>query len=335
MKGLKKREYCLDLLKICSCLGVVAIHTLHVTKGFLNNIFAMSATVCIPMFFTVSGYLMLKSPSFSWRYALKKIITILLVCLCWEALHAAAHFVVYREVRAFVKSWAMDFFQQGLFYHFWYMGALILMYLMMPLLDRLMQHSPAAYRMCLLGLSCFNALTDLIRTLTGNRWLMTIPQSLRLHFWLFYTKLGGWIARKPQPIARLRSKLKLWHVLLMLFVVAFYVRYVGRYAYGGANLELFYGSVPVQITGFLTFVYAQGLKLSENTGNRMVYLGSLTMGIYIMHPFVLAVLNEFIPAFTESGAFMNLLFWIVTTITSAFTTMVVQKIPVINRLLKL
>lgn len=335
MKELKKREYCLDLLKVFACLGVVAIHTLHVNKGFLNMVFAMSATVCIPVFFTVSGYLMLKRPSFSRWYALKKTVTILFVCLCWEALHAAAHFAVYREVRAFVKSWAMDFFQQGLFYHFWYMGALILVYLMMPLLDRLMQRSPTAYRNVLIGLSCFNALTDLILTFTGNSWLMTIPQSLRLHFWLFYTMLGGWIARNPEPIARLRSKLKLWHVPTMLIVVAFYVRYIGRYAYGSANLELFYGSVPLQITGFLTFVYGQGLKLSENTGKRIAYLGSLTMGIYIMHPFVLAVLNKFIPAFTESGAFMNLLFWIVTTIACALATMVVQKIPVINRLLKL
>lgn len=332
---MKKREYGLDLLKVFACLGVVAIHTLHVNKGLPNMVFAMSATVCIPIFLLVGGYLMLKRPGFNWRYALKKVMTILLVCLCWETLHAAAHFVVYREVRPFVQSWALDFFQQGLFYHFWYMGALILVYLMMPLLDRLMQRSPAAYRNVLIGLGCFNAITDLILTLTGNRILMSVPQSLRLHFWLFYAMLGGWVARNPEPVAKLRSRLKLWHVLMMLLAVVFYVRYVGMYVYGGANLELFYGCFLVQFTGFLVFVYGQGLKLSENMGKRVVYLGSLTMGIYIMHPFVLAVLNKFIPAFIQGGTVMNLLFWIATSVICAIATMVVQKIPVLNRLLKL
>lgn len=335
MKEMRKREYGLDLLKVFACLGVVAIHTLNINKGPLNMIFAMSATLSIPIFLMVGGYLMLKRPGFSWRYALRKVATIMLVCLCWEILHAAAHFLVYREVREFVKSWVLDFFQQGLFYHFWYMGALIFMYLAMPLLERLMQRSSAVYRNVLIGLGCFNAVTDLILTLTGNRILMSVPQSLRLHFWLFYAMLGGWIARNPEPIAKLRSGLKLWKVLACLLITVLYVRYMGRYAYGGADLELFYGSIPVQLTGFLVFVYGQGLKLSENTGKCVVYLGSLTMGIYIMHPFVLAVLNKFVPAFTQGGAIMNLLFWIATTVICAFCTMLMQKIPVLNRLLKL
>lgn len=331
----KKREYGLDLLKFLACLGVVSIHTLNINSGLLNMVFAMSATVCIPIFLQVGGYLMLKRPGFGYRYALKKAATILLVCLCWEALHAAAHFAVYREVRAFVKSWAMDFFQQGLFYHFWYMGALVLVYLAMPLLDRLMQHSATLYRNVLIGLGCFNAVTDLILTLCGNRLLMTVPQSLRLHFWLFYAMLGGWIARNPEPIARLHSRLKLWHVLAALAVMVPYVRYVGLYAYGGADLELFYGSALVQLCGFLVFVYGQGLKLSDRAGKRIVYLGSLIMGIYIMHPFVLAVLNKFVPAFTQGSAVMNLLFWIVTTVICEIGTAVLQKIPLLNKLLKL
>lgn len=332
---MKKREYGLDLLKLLACLGVVAIHTLNINKGVLNMVFAMSAAICIPTFLLVGGYLMLKRSGFSWHYAGKKIATILLVCLAWEALHAAAHFVAYREIRPFVQSWLLDFFQKGLFYHFWYMGALMLMYLAMPLLDKLMQHSPATYRNILIGLSIFNGVTDLILMLAGSRVLMSVPQSLRLQFWLFYAMLGGWIARNPEPVAKLRSKLRLWHVLVVLGMSILYVRYLGRWAYGGADLELFYGSAVVQLCGFLVFVYGQGLKLSDHAGKRVVYLGSLTMGIYIMHPFVLAVLNKFVPAFTQGGAVMNLLFWIATTVICAIGTLILQKIPLLNRLLKL
>lgn len=168
----------------------------------------------------------------------------------------------------------------------------------------------------------------------GERYV-ALAYKYRLHFWLFYAMLGGWIARNPEPIAKLRSGLKLWKVLACLLITVLYVRYMGRYAYGGADLELFYGSILVQITGFLVFVYGQGLKLSEITGKWIVRLGSLTMGIYIMPPFVLAVLNKFVPAFTGGGAVMNLLFWLLTTAVCAVATVLVQKIPVLNRLLKL
>lgn len=60
MKEMRKREYGLDLLKVFACLAVVAAHTLNINKGLPNMVFAMSATMCIPIFLQVGGYLMLK-----------------------------------------------------------------------------------------------------------------------------------------------------------------------------------------------------------------------------------------------------------------------------------
>jgi surface polysaccharide O-acyltransferase-like enzyme len=193
-------------LKVFACLAVVAAHTLNITKGPLNMIFAMSAVICIPTFLQVGGYLMLKRPGFNWRYAGKKIVTILLVCLAWETLHAAAHFVAYREIRPFVQSWLLDFFQQGLFYHFWYMGALMLVYLYMPLADKLYRYSEKAYLAVLLLLGLVNTGLDAAALLTKNHMVEALPQSLRLHFWYFYAMLGGWIARNPQAVSALAKK---------------------------------------------------------------------------------------------------------------------------------
>lgn len=332
---MKKRELGIDLLKALASLGVVSLHTLSPEKGPVNMVIATLSTLCIPLFFMVSGYLMLKRPKLDYRYALKKAATILAVCFCWEFLHAVAYFLYYQEMRSFLKSFVLDFFQQGLFYHFWYMGGLILLYLVMPLMDRLWKTSPKAYQNVLIGLAVLNTVLDLAAIVMGTQFVLNLPQNLRLHFWLFYAMLGGWIARNPDPAATVRNRIKPWTLAAALGAMVLFLRAAGTRVFAGTVIEAFYGSLPVQLAAFAVFLSALGRNCSTRTEKVVTVLSSLTMGIYIMHPFVLAVFHKFVPAFTQSGAVMNLLFWLATTVACGIITAVVQKIPVLNRLLKL
>ena len=332
---MKKREYGIDLIKIIACVIVVAAHTLVITGRPLHRMIVFNGSLAMPMFCMVSGYLMMRRSVLDYRYALRKIATILLVCFCWEALHAAAHFAVYREIRPFVQSWLLDFFQKGLFYHFWYMGALMLVYLYMPLADKLYRYSEKGYLAVLLLLGLVNTGLDAAAILTKNHMVEALPQSLRLHFWYFYAMLGGWIARNPQAVSDLAKKLHLWHVCVALAAFWGYMYITGYHIYGILKIEASNGALIVQLTAFVLFVYSLKLTFSAKAERCIGFLGSLTMGIYIMHPFVLAVLNKFIPAFTQGSGAMNLLFWIATTVVSAIGTLILQKTPLLNRLLKL
>lgn len=331
----RKREYGIDLIKIIACVIVVAAHTLVITGRPFHRVIVFNCSVAMPLFCMVSGYLMMRRSVLDYRYALRKIATILAVCFSWEALHAAAHFAVYRELREFWVSFVLDFFQKGLFYHFWYMGALILVYLYMPLADKLYRRSERGYLAVLLILGLVNTGLDIAAILTKNHVVEALPQNLRIHFWYFYAMLGGWIARNPQAVSNLAKKLRLWHVCAALAAFWGYMYITGYHIYGILKIEASNGALIVQLTAFVLFVYSLKLTFSAKAERCIGFLGSLTMGIYIMHPFVLAVLNKFIPAFTQGSGTMNLLFWVATTIVSSIGTMVVQKIPVLNRLLKL
>lgn len=332
---MKKREYGIDMIKIIACVIVVAAHTLVITDRPLHRVVVFHASLAMPMFCMVSGYLMMRRSVLDYRYALRKIATILAVCFAWEALHAAAHFAVYRELREFWVSFALDFFQKGLFYHFWYMGALILVYLYMPLADKLYRRSEKSYLAVLLILGLVNTGLDIAAILTKSHAVEVLPQSLRIHFWYFYAMLGGWIARNPQAVSNLANKLRLWHIGAAIAVFWSYMYATSYHVYNAVKIEASNGALIVQLTAFVLFVYSLKLTFSAKAERCIGFLGSLTMGIYIMHPFVLAVLNKFIPAFTQGSGAMNLLFWIATTVVSAIGTIVVLKFPVLNRLLKL
>ena len=326
---MKKREYGLDLLKVFACLGVVSLHTLLRGSGALNMLIARLSVTAVPLFIMVSGYLMMCHPNMDYRYALRKVGRILLVCFCWEFLHAVAHFVVYREIRPFVQSFVLDFFQKGLFYHFWYMGALILLYLLMPLANCLFKYSVRVYRYILLFLCVANSALNLSILMSGYDFLSAIPQSLHIWFWLEYALLGGLLARDQDARAWICARVTpVRMILAMVLMVA------GIQLLKGIRGEMSYGFLPIQLASVAIFAGALKIRFGKNA-QKLLWVSSLTMGIYIMHPFVLAVLNKFVPAFTQGGAVMNLAFWLLTTAVCAVGTMIVQKIPGMNQLLKL
>lgn len=205
----------------------------------------------------------------------------------------------------------------------------------MRLLDLLWKRWETAYRNVLLTLVLLNIGLDLTAIILGEYFILTIPQNLRIHFWLLYAMLGCWIARKPEWTAAVRCRFKPWMLVLSLILMVAWLRVIGSAHFGYTSIEAFYGSLPVQLAALMVFISALGVNFSKRREPHIAFLSSLTMGIYIMHPFILAVFNKFVPAFTQGGSVMNLLFWLLTTIACAIATMLVQKIPVLNRLLKL
>ena len=84
------RNLGLDLLKIFSCIGVVALHS--TMPGFTLEQYNVSAylyylgTYAIPLFFMVNGYFLLNKKELTYSYVFSKIAGILTVVSVWNIL---------------------------------------------------------------------------------------------------------------------------------------------------------------------------------------------------------------------------------------------------------
>lgn len=332
-----KRELWLDFIKIIACCLVVALHTVRADSGFANFVIVSMAETAIPLFLMVNGYLMFRKDTITYAYVGKKILRILVVCFSWEALHAGVYLLYYHEVRNFVKSFLFDFLQQGLFFHFWFMGTLIILYLLLPLLYRLYERNALVYIGILVGLGVLCAAISLVMTITSNQFVLKVPQSLRLWYWLFYYMLGGLLAKRKTQIQTWtshRSKnVKMAAPILTILLLIGWQWLIGNVAMGHYVLETFYGSVPVMLSVTILFMCISGMRLK--TGKAITYLSGLSMGVYVIHPFVLAMFQKFVPAFVSGNAATNLLFWIVTVTVCCVITAVINAIPVIKELIRL
>ncbi len=138
------RNLSIDLVKIIAMFGVICWHT---TRQFVNlqaaefslaSFLYRTAAISIPLFFLSSGYLQLGRKKCSWNYSFKKIGKILryvmIFCIAYWFLQSLKHGIDFKNLWLIVSD---SFRGDGPFYVFWYFGAMILIYLLLPILDRL------------------------------------------------------------------------------------------------------------------------------------------------------------------------------------------------------
>lgn len=135
------RNMSIDVIKIIAMFGVIMLHTTHnlmSTNGLdIASFMYKSAVISIPLFFMVSGYLLLGRTNISYRYSIRKIYGILrymtFFCVIYWIVYG-----IYKHGFSLERLWQIfggSFNAQGPFYVFWYFGAMIILYLLLPILN--------------------------------------------------------------------------------------------------------------------------------------------------------------------------------------------------------
>ena len=102
-KSYIKRIVGLDVVKIIAMLSVVASHSLNVlrTEGIspeMTQIIHSLTAGGAPLFFMVSGYLLLRRKEITYKYALRKIFHIIRYITCACILYWVALAIVHRDI---------------------------------------------------------------------------------------------------------------------------------------------------------------------------------------------------------------------------------------------
>ncbi|HHK7526799.1 TPA: acyltransferase family protein, partial [Streptococcus pneumoniae] len=214
----KFRNINLDLLKVLACVGVVLLHT---TMGgfketgawnFLTYLYYLG-TYSIPLFFMVNGYLLLGKREITYSYILQKIKWLLITVSSWT-------FIVWLFKRDFtenlIKKIIGSLIQKGYFFQFWFFGALILIYLCLPILRQFL-NSKRSYLYSLSLLMTIGLIFELSNILLQMPIQTYVIQTFRLWTWFFYYLLGGYIAQFT--IEEIESRFKNWMKIVSILLL--------------------------------------------------------------------------------------------------------------------
>ena len=290
------RNLGLDLLKIFSCIGVVVLHSTR--PGFNLEQYNISAylyylaTYAIPLFFMLNGYFLLNKKKLPYSYVFNKIRGILTIVFVWNMLI----WVIKRDfnVNPLMKIIG-SLIQKGYAYQFWFFGSLIIIYLTLPIVKKVLEKD-YSYFAILLILIVIGIVIEMINTFIFHKPLQQyVPQTFRFWTWFFYYILGGYLGKINIQEIKLTKLIKISFSIIFI-ISPILLFYLAKNVYHDAPAEYFYDSMIVKIVSIGLFILF--LKIEKNivlkNNELIVKLSSLTMGVYIVHTYVLARVAKYI-----------------------------------------
>ena len=330
----KYRNINLDLLKVLACVGVVLLHT--AMGGFketgswnFSTYLYYLGTYSIPLFFMVNGYLLLGKKEITYPYILQKVKWILITVSSWNM-------IVWLFKRDFavnpIKKIVGSLIQKGYFFQFWFFGALIIIYICLPVLKKFL-NSKRSYLYILSVLLVVGLIFELTNIVLQMPIQTYVIQTFRLWTWFFYYLLGGFIAQFDKDIIKNRFKRWMKIIVVLLFLISpLILFFLARTTYHNFFAEYFYDLLFVKVVSLGIFLTIFSLALNQDNNKWIVFLSNQTMGVFIIHTYIMKLWGKLF-GFSFVGAY--LLFALFTLSVSFIIVGMLMKIPYFNRIVKL
>ena len=320
------RNYSIDLIKIIAMYMVILLHVgvcrnLHAFR-YLPATFTI-AGIAIPMFSMVSGYLLSSKASneITFSYCIKKIWGILKFCIIICAVFDVIKYVTRHELEL---SFPQCLIKEGSFSVFWYFGTMIVIYLILPLLMRIISHKYFDKTMLIFAVSCF--------ILFGLNYFYgienKIPNTFRLLNWVTYFLLGAYINRYHNKLPSIKWYYPIISGILFSLSVIF-----GRQP----SYELHFSSPLCMVYAISTFCFIIHYQIKENIVIKS--LASCFLPIYALHLTIIWRLFE-MPIFymieTKCSPVIGLIFgYVICAIVCTMVSFIIMKIPYMDRIFKI
>lgn len=336
-----------DLIRIIAIFAVIAIHV-DTFGSYWNRIpwidwwaahtYSAIISFAVPILFILSGYLLLDKQEDDWIFFSKRFSKVVIPLVAWSMIYMIfAH--KYDIFSIFTVEFVQKFLADDIFYHLYFLYSIIGLYLITPLLRRILAHVNMydVYYFLILWF-IFTPVNQLIG-LFGYK--IGIPvEAATGNLGLYLT---GYAIKKT----RITDKTK--YLLLIIIATVLIVMIIGSYimSLNRGKLDTFLISISITETTYaicLFILLREALdrmtltKLSMKTEKAITAIAEASMGIYLIHPMLLHYIHHGVfGMFLLSPSFLSPIISVplVTTllfIASLIIVITMQKIPLIRKI---
>lgn len=316
-----QRNISIDLIKVLAMTFVMMLHTI---PPYHNNlpcfILATISGIAIPLFFMVSGYLLINKKG-GWKYSIHKIIGIIKFVTILTIPITILRRLLKPDYWFDLKSWIVDligpYFQLSYLWVLWYLGAMCIIYLILPIIHNLYRR----YNLIFLIISTlfFAVICNTVFTLnTTIHFERGIYQTLRAYNLILYFLMGATTKILMPQIKNAFSSFvskKQWQWILTPIIFALIYSCFLRYISHKDGVEYQFGSAMCMAYSIVTFVCISLYKPGKFVTKWVKILSNLFLPAFVIHTFVISALTKVMPQTAPDnyiGIFKFLIVWIVT-----------------------
>ncbi|TVX93579.1 acyltransferase [Paenibacillus agilis] len=297
----------IDILRILSIVAVIALHTtadllirstdFNSSSWWFSNILNSIARFAVPVFFMISGAMMLKVNVTSYRsFYIKRILPLFLALVSWSIIYDLYNqfYILKYELTLwqYVPGFGYRLIMNQNYVHLWFLYVIIAIYMTVPLISKLVKVcGEKDLRYFIIGWFTisivYQLISDTVVRVTGQS-LYIISMNIPLFTgFLGYFVLGYYLFHYELP-----QRVK--HVLFNIGVASFFITPIATYfvsQYKGSLDEMFYGnfSITTFFMAVAVYLYYQEKETSmhENLNHKIhIVIGSLSkasFSIYLIH----------------------------------------------------
>lgn len=324
----KQREIGIDVLKIIACIGVVLLHTIGFKASKYNNLIYYLGTISVPIFFMANGYFILNKEEITLKYLIKKISRILFIVISWNIIYSLIVFIFTGYIDNIIIQIIKSTLQKGNIIWFCFFGTLIILYIFTPILHKTLHNKKINKKFLIIMISICEIIYIINVCLGYKEYKIirqVIPQTLRLWTWITYYYLGGYLKNN------LKWKKKYGVILIGISIFCiFYEMIISNNIIHDLFAENFYDNIFIMTWVTLLFSFIKNMSFKEKYRNLIINISSLTLGIYIIHEFIVKYISNF---YDSKNGVYNIGVFIITLVMSYLISYIIKKITYLNKLI--
>ena len=343
------REVWVDLIKVLASFAVIWLHVaatlvskynqIPLANWWVANVADSLVRMCVPLFFMISGYLLLSRPLSLKIHIRKRIGRIIIPWVFWAVVYFLFR-IYYQDENLTFLSCIRLFINGDVYYHFWFLYALMGLYLFIPILTAILTTNYQNYFIVLwfLTVGIFPFLIVMASFIGRN---MNVGLDLRMFAGYSGYLLIGYLLGKIE----LPKKIQLFS--LLIFAIAVVLTAWGTYfAHSQASVFAYYfyeylspNVILMSISSFIAIkLFAKHIRPHSLTYRVIFNLSLASFGIYLVHPIILRLLEDGLFGFSLSTetfqpAFSIPILAFVTFLLSFICIAIISRIPWFRRVI--
>lgn len=321
-----RRRDDIDLIKLIAAILVVTLHAIGTSENGIQQCVYLVGSFGIPLFLTVSGYLM-TNKKFTARYLMTKTFHYIRFMLIWGLMVGACFSIIKHDISILPDTILGMFVGKGYLFQLWFVPALLLIYLMCYLMDlfnlnrqQIFGGGHILFSILLIQLAVFVINYALkINYSVEIREIIYPPLRLITNF-SFFT-LGEWIRLNEDSIYKYKIYFPV--VLMISFITTCALSLVLKLPWASSFYDF-----PILTIGMISLFE---LLIRNDVTNRYIrFFLDKSIGIWVLHPILLLVLNKVMSTLNIDLLIVRIVCIFICVFISGEITSIVMK----NRILK-